>query len=72
MRPKFDYAELRARIREKFGTPEDFAAAVGFLPAEIRAKLSNSAEFKLSEIDRVCECLGIGNDEVDSVFFEAK
>jgi len=72
MRPKFDYAELRARIREKFGAPEDFAAAVGLSPAEIRAKLNNSADFRLPEMDRICEFLGIRSEEVEGIFFEAK
>jgi len=71
MRTKFDYAGLRERIREKFGTSEAFALAVGFSPIEIRAKLSNSAEFKLSEMDKVCECLGIESEEIDGIFFKA-
>jgi hypothetical protein len=69
MRPKFDYAELRERIREKFGTSEEFALAAGLSPAEIRAKLNNSADFKLPEIDRACVLLGIKDEEVESVFF---
>jgi hypothetical protein len=72
MQPDFDYAELRKRIREKFGTPEEFALAAGLSPAEIRAKLNNSADFKLSEIDRVCVLLGIGDEEVEGVFFEVR
>jgi hypothetical protein len=70
MRPEFDYAELRKRIREKFGTPEEFALAAGLSPVEIRAKLSNLADFKISEMDRVCVLLGISDEEVEGVFFE--
>jgi hypothetical protein len=70
MRPKFDYAKLRERIREKCGTPEEFALAVGLSLTEIRAKLNNSADFRLPEIDRVCEFLGLRNEEVDGIFFE--
>jgi hypothetical protein len=70
MRPKFDYAKLRERIREKFGTSEAFALVAGFSPIEIRAKLSNSAEFKFSDMDKICECLGIKNEEIDGIFFE--
>jgi len=72
MRPKFDYAELRARIREKFGTPEEFALVVGLSPAEIRARLDNSTDFSLPEMGRVCGTLGIGDEEVEGVFFEVK
>ncbi len=72
MRPKFDYAELRERIREKFGTPEAFALAAGLSPVEIRAKLNNTADFGLPEMDRVCEFLGIRSEEIDGIFFKAK
>jgi hypothetical protein len=72
MRPKFDYARLRGLIREKSGTLEAFAVAVGLSPAKIRAKLNNSTDFKLPEIDRVCEFLGIRNEEIDGIFFTAK
>jgi hypothetical protein len=72
MRPKFDYAELRKRIREKFGTPEEFALAAGLSPVEIGAKLNNLADFKLSEMDKVCEFLGIGDGEIEGIFFEVK
>jgi len=70
MRPKFDYTRLRERIREKFGTPEEFALAVGLSSAEVRARLNNSADFRLPEMDRVCEFLGISNEDIDGVFFE--
>jgi len=72
MRPKFDYAKLRARIRKRLGTLEEFAAVVGLSVAEIRAKLDNSADFSLPEIDRVCESLGIGDEEVGGVFWMLK
>jgi len=72
MRPKFDYAKLRERIREKFGTLEEFALAVGLSPAEMRAKLNNLADFSLPEMDKACEFLGIGNEEIEGIFFEVK
>jgi len=72
MRPKFDYAELCGRIREKFGTVEAFALAAGLSPAQIRAKLNNSTDFRLSEMDKVCEFLGIRNEEIDGIFFTDK
>jgi len=72
MRPKFDYARLRERIREKFGTVEAFALAAGLSPAQIRAKLNNSADFRLPEVDRVCEFLGIRNEEIEGIFFTVK
>jgi hypothetical protein len=72
MRPKFDYTKLRERIREKCGTPEAFALAVGLSPAGIRAKLNNSLDFKLPEMDMACGFLGIRNEEIESIFFTAK
>ena len=72
MRLKFDYTKLRERIREKYGTPEAFALAVGFSPAGIRAKLNNSLDFKLPEMDRICGFLGIRNEEIESIFFTVK
>jgi len=70
MRPKFDYAKLCERIREKCGTPEEFALSVGLSPAEMRARLNNSADFRLVEMDRMCEFLGIKNGEIEGIFFK--
>jgi hypothetical protein len=70
MRPKFNYTKLHERIHKNFGTLEAFALVVGFSLSEIRAKLSNSADFKFSDMDKICECLGIENEEIDGIFFE--
>jgi len=45
---------------------------MGVSPAKIRAKLNNSLDFRLPEMDRVCEFLGIRNEEIEGIFFDAK
>jgi transcriptional regulator with XRE-family HTH domain len=72
MRQKFDYGELRERIREKYGTQEDFARAAGISPAELAAKLKNADYFTQSEIYTLHGLLGIDGREITQLFFTKK
>jgi DNA-binding XRE family transcriptional regulator len=70
MGPKFDYAKLRERIREKFDAQDDFAQAVGISPVTLTAKLSNADGFSLSEIDTIRVFLGIQIREINVFFYK--
>lgn len=69
MQHVFDYAKLLKQIRVKCNTLEEFARAVGISPVDLTAKLNNTADFSLPEMDRVCGFLGICDDEVSDFFF---
>jgi hypothetical protein len=69
MHQNFNYAKFCGRIREKFGSFEEFAQAAGFSSTELTAKLNNLADFTLPEMDKACGFLGIQSKEITEFFF---
>lgn len=65
----FDYSKLRGRIREKYGTQEKFAKAMGLAKATVSKKLNNIVYWTQDEINCACNLLGIGDTEVTLYFF---
>lgn len=66
---KYDYSELRGKIRGKFTRQSDFAAALGVAPSTLSKKLNNSSEWLHTEIVRACELLGIALEDAAAYFF---
>ncbi len=58
---------LRARIIEKGFTQEQIAAKLGISYQAFSYKINNKNEFKVSEIQKLCELLSITNK--DDYFF---
>ena len=48
------------------------AQAVGVVPATLSRKIHNMMEFKATEIQALCQLLGIGPDDMMSIFFAAE
>jgi hypothetical protein len=69
MQYEFDYAKLRGRIREKYGTPEEFARIIGISPTELTAKLTNADYFTQSEIYTLHGLLDIDGREITEFFY---
>jgi len=70
---RFDYSKLRGKIREVFGTQNDFAKAMGFSNASLSAKLNGKVEFGQNEIGRALSVLQInGSNELYEYFFTCK
>lgn len=67
----FDFSKLRGRIVEKFGTCENFAAAVGSTKATVSAKLNNRVKITGQDIIKWSrpEILDIAADEYGLYFF---
>lgn len=63
------YARLKGKIKEKFGTQESFAEAMGMDKATLSAKLNNKVDWKREEIEKACILLGIPLEEVHLYFF---
>lgn len=63
------YAALRGKIREKFGTQEAFAVAMGMNPATLSAKLTGKTEWTRAEIEKACNLLGIALEDAHLYFF---
>jgi hypothetical protein len=64
-----NYAKLRGRIIEKFGSQSAFAAAMGWREALLSAKLNNKSEWAISESMKACELLEIPMSEAHQYFF---
>ncbi len=65
----FNYLKLRGKLREKFGTQERFAAALGMSPATLSKKLNNGTDWSGVEIQTACELLGIPIEDAHLYFF---
>ena len=69
---KYDYAKLRGKIRELYGTESNFACAMQMVPSSLSRRLSNLAEWKGPEVYLACALLGIAPEEVPLYFFTEK
>ncbi len=67
-----NFAKLRGRIVEKFGTQSAFAAAMEWREALLSAKLNNKSKWEFAEVMKVCELLEIPLGEAHLYFFCAK
>lgn len=54
-----NYAKLRGRIREKFGTDKAFATAAGMPPSVVSRCLMGRRQWRGEEIAAVCGVLDI-------------
>lgn len=68
----FDYAKLRGKIREVFGTQSKFAKAMNLSGVSLSAKLNNIVPFTQPEINRACELLSIPLEFIPVYFFTEK
>lgn len=66
---KFDYSKLKGKIKEVYGTQNEFAKAVGLSFVSISKKLNNVRQFKQSDIDKISEVLKIPKEEIPVYFF---
>ncbi len=65
----WNYAKLRGRIKEIFGTQEAFAKAIGISSVSLSQRLNNVLEFTQEEIFNSCEVLNIPLTDMMSYFF---
>lgn len=61
--------KLRGRIREKFGTQEAFAKAMGMSETTLSSKLNGKTDWTRQEIEKAGKLLGIPIEEIPSYFF---
>lgn len=66
------YNKLRGKIREMYGTQEAFAEAIGMNTVSLSQRLNGKLEWKISEIAKACEVLGIPLAENAEYFFTKK
>ena len=68
----YNYDKLNGKIKEVFGTQENFAVAMLLSPVSLSAKLNNKVPFTQAEINKACELLGIALAFIPVYFFTEK
>lgn len=68
----FDYSKLRGRIREKYGTEQKFAAAMGIGRVTLSSKLNNESDFTRKQILRAAAALDLDVTQIPEYFFTAE
>lgn len=65
----YNYSKLLGRLREKHITQSGLASMLGLSETSLNLTLNNKRPFRQTEISKVCECLDIPNEHIDSYFF---
>jgi hypothetical protein len=65
----YNYAKLKGRIKELYGTQDAFAAALEMSAAALSARLNNTTSFTQGEMDKACQLLSIADGDIRSYFF---
>lgn len=67
---RYDYTELKARIKEVYGKQSAFAAKLGISERTLSMKLNNKSPWYADEIGAALEALNLGKcwDYVDRLF----
>lgn len=63
------YPKLRGKIREVYGSQDEFACAMDRDPSTISSKLTQKTDWTRGEIERACVLLGIPFSEIGDYFF---
>jgi transcriptional regulator with XRE-family HTH domain len=66
---KYDYSELRGRIREVYHTETRFARELGISKVSLSAKLNGRQHFRLSEIGKMSHIFNMTEKEMFDYFF---
>lgn len=68
----FDYSKLRGKIKEVFGTQENFAAAMVMSTVTLSAKLNNKIPWTQEEMNLACQLLRVSVEFIPLYFFTVK
>lgn len=68
----YDYSKLRGLIKEHFDTLANFAKAINMGTTTLNSRLKGSTYFDQMEIETISAKLGLGEDDVNVVFFTHK
>jgi hypothetical protein len=64
-----NYAKLRGKIKEVFGSQDSFTLAMGMNRSTLSQKLNGKSDWTRLEIEKACSILGIPVIEVHAYFF---
>ena len=68
----FNFNKLRGRIRELYGSQDNFAKALKISARSLSLKLNNYVSFTSEEIYKSLKLLNISDEEVMEYFFNKK
>lgn len=68
----YEYNKLRGRIREKCGTQDCFASALGIGRVSLSQRLNGKLEFTQEEISKSIDILELQKTDIPEYFFKAK
>lgn len=68
----YNYSKLRGKIKEVYGTQENFATAMQISTVSLSDKLNNKVQFQQKEINLACKLLKIEAQEITDYFFTLK
>lgn len=62
------YKKLKLKIKEVFDTQEEFAKAMNMSRTSLNLRLNEGVEWRMSEIVKACELLGIPLEDAFQFF----
>lgn len=65
----YNYSKLKGLIKEKYGTQENFARAIGKTQPTTSLKINGKASWNQGEIVKAIEVLGLSKDDIVEYFF---
>ena len=68
----YEYAKLRGKIKEVFGTEQAFAKSLGICRVSLYKRLRNRLDFTREEMIRACDLLGVDYSDMSIYFFARK
>jgi len=66
---KYNYDKLKGRIKEYFGTQDDFARSINLSAVSVNMKLNNKTRWTQDEIMLSIDRLNIKREELVDIFF---
>lgn len=67
---KYNYSKLLGKIKEKYGTQENFARALGIGRVSLSQRLNSKLEFSQNEMNKSIELLGLDPLDIPAYFFQ--
>jgi len=68
----YNYAKLRGRIVEKYGSGRELAKALGITHVTLSRKLCGKSDFTIDDIENICGLLDIDKNDIGVYFFTPK
>lgn len=68
----WDYSKLKGKIKEVYGTQDNFAKAIGISRVSLSLRLNNNLEFSQNEMARALLALNADQSQLIDFFYTPK